>query len=546
MDKIRKQEEEELYEEQEVPFTWSGFCEEMVSLLVMAYLFIIFCIYPIYMKDGYVELGKEKFGFYRATTLGAFALIIPLAIMCMVFYWYHGRKGIKRENILRYNGISGTDVAVLAYGLSNILSYLGSDYKAIALWGENGWHMGMVTQLLFVVSYFVVSRFWEYEGKLLLAFMFVSSVVFGLGVLNRFSIFPIEMRGANSSFLSTMGNINWYCGYWAVLFPIGFVLYWMAEEWWLRLLAFIGTTIGMATGVSQGSNSAFIVFAGVYMFLFCASFNDIKKMRRLLELMMLFCLVCQGLRLWRLKGPGMFDYYENSLSWSMTLSRGTLVVLIWLVAIYIGCSLMERKQKDLRHYKALRQIAVMGAIIGGGVYILLMFWNNGTQNGIRFIGEWSALQFDNQWGSARGATWSAGVWTYRNIPGLQKLIGVGPDCFASFLYTIPQVAKSVIKQFDGARLTNAHNEWLTVLVNQGILGFISYGAIFVTAVLRYVYYAEKAVKGQRKYLYIFAVCAFAYAIHNMVSFQQILSTPFVFLLLGMGESLVRRENEDSC
>ena len=121
---------------------------------------------------------------------------------------------------------------------------------------------------------------------------------------------------------------------------------------------------------------------------------------------------------------------------------------------------------------------------------------------------------------------------------------MGPDCLASFLYAnLSDLSELLDRQFDGARLTNAHNEWLNMLVNVGILGFISYGGIFVSAVVRFLYYGEKVCRGKGKYLCIFAFSAFAYTIHNVVSFQQILSTPFVFLVLGMGECLLRGETD---
>ena len=533
-------------QEQEVEpgFSFEVFCEEVVALLMMAYLFIIFCIYPFYMKNGYVEIGKEKYEFFKAITIGAFCLIVPLALICVAFHLRNNIKNRKNVGFLRLGGMSCTDWTVLAYGISAVFSYIASQFKDMALWGEKGWNMGLVTQLIFVLSYFLVSRFWEFEEKLLLAFMAASSVVLGLGVLNRFSVYPIEVKGANNGFLSTMGNINWFCGYWAVLFPIGFVLYWCAEKLWMRLLALLGVIIGIAAGVSQGSNSAFIVFVGVYVLVFCLSFQNRLRMKRFFELAILFCGVCQGLRLWRMLQPEAFDYYDSALSSRMTMSRITLYALVPLFLIYILLCLVGRKKDfEIRKWKMVRQIVVLLLVVVAGVYVFLLVLNSSMQDGIRSLGEWSALVFDNQWGSARGATWSAGVRTYQSIPTLRRLIGVGSDCFATYLYTIPQVAEAVIDQFGGARLTNAHNEWLTILVNQGIFGFISYGGIFITAVIRYVYHGEKALNGRRLYLYVFALSAFAYAIHNVVSFQQILSTPFVFLMLGMGECLVRAEDE---
>ena len=40
-------------------------------------------------------------------------------------------------------------------------------------------------------------------------------------------------------------------------------------------------------------------------------------------------------------------------------------------------------------------------------------------------------------------------------------------------------------------------------------------------------------------LYVCAVVLLAYTVHNMVSFQQILHTPYVFVVLGIGEGVAR-------
>ncbi len=276
-----------------------AFCEETVSLLLTAYLFIVFCMFPFYLKNGYMEIGKDKYNFYKIITIGGFGLIIPLVLLCLAAHIVNRKRDRKRaageaadgqegtedsvsaeraeaaedsgeedmpEPYAIWRGkLSGTDWAVLAYGLSVILSYIGSEYKHTALVGEKGWYMGAEMQLVFVLSYFLVSRFWEYGEKILYPVMAASGAVFFLGILNRFSIFPFLIEGANSSFLSTMGNINWYCGYWAVIFPIGFLMYWKADGLWMRIAGLLFSTVGIAAGISQGSNSAFLVFAGLYI-----------------------------------------------------------------------------------------------------------------------------------------------------------------------------------------------------------------------------------------------------------------------------------------
>ncbi len=462
-----------------------GFFEEAASLLLSAYLFIMFCMFPFYMRSGYMEIGKDKYDFFKAITAGGFCLIVPFAVLCMVFHGIRGRKEKGETEEIPEDGeweevqepragwrgkLSGTDMAVLAYGGCVVLSYIGSEYKKTALYGEKGWYMGALVQLVFVFSYFLVSRFWEYEEKMLLAFMAAAGAVFTLGVLNRFSVFPIAVQGANSSFISTLGNINWYSGYWSVLFPIGMILYWKAEEIWLRIPALLYTAVGIATGVSQGSNSAFIVFAGIYVFLFCISFQSVDAMKRFARLAILFCAVCQGLRLWRLWRPAAFDYYGGTLSDWITLSRVTLAGLGVLLAFYgLLCFAGRRKDFEMGRFKIFRQLLVLSVVIVTGVYLMLLYLNSRVKGGIRFLGGFSVLTFGRQWGSARGATWSAAMQVYRSMPQFKKLIGVGPDCLASFLYTnLSDLSELLDRQFDGARLTNAHNEWLNMLVNVGI------------------------------------------------------------------------------
>lgn len=518
-------------------FSIASFCEEAVSLLIMAYLSIIFFLYPYYLQNGYTNIGRDKYSFYRDITIGGFALIVPFAVLCLIFRF----RDKKVEFTIKR--ISITDGAVFIYFIGVLLSFVFSEFKYSALWGERGWYMGLVTQMLFICSYYLVSRFWEFEEKILLVFLAASAGVFLLGLLNRFSIYPIVMEGATSGFISTLGNINWYCGYWSVLFPIGFTLYWITENKWIRIASMLYAALGLATGISQGSNSAFIVIVGLYLLIFCLSFRSIGRMLRFFELMILFCLTSQGLRLWRIVNPDSFNYYKGTLSDWITQTSITLYAIIPLIIIYILLILtMRKKDMNIARYKMFRQIILLILTITLGVYVFLLILNTRTSGGIRFLGSQPLLIFGEYWGSARGGTWTAGVSLFQNMPVLKKLVGVGPDSFGSYLYTIPQVTEAVVDQFGRSRLTNSHNEWLTVLVNNGLIGLIGYAGIFISACFRYIRKAEKMIlySDERvKCLYVFAVCIFSYTIHNIVSFQQILSTPFIFLMLGMGEQLMR-------
>ncbi len=548
-------------EEEEGQGTFSGYCREGSSLLMSAYLFVLFCIYPFYIKHGYEDIGDAKYEFYRYITLGGFALILLLGLGGLVGAGLWKNRGAgevrnsrekagSRSRKIRWTGTySVTDGLVLLYGISTVLSFLCSDYIRDAFWGEDQWYMGLVSQLLFVASYFLVSRLWEWEEKLVLVFLAASSGIFLLGILNRFSIYPLGIESVDHGFLATLGNINWYCGYWSVLFPLGFMLYWRMEEIWLRLAGAGAVMLGLGTGISQGSASAFLVLGALYLFVFCLSFHRNQDMKRWMELVIWYGLCCQVLRLWRILIPTAFTYYESSLSGWMTSSGLTGWVTVGMGLLYLIFCLAEKKKGlEIRNFKMLRQILLLILGIGTGIYILLMSLNTSLKEGFYFLKDIPFLTFSRQWGNARGATWRAGLEIFNSLPFWKQLTGVGPDCFARHLYTLPLLAEEIRDQFLGARLTNAHNEWLTMLVNQGWIGLLSYAGIFLTAVFRWTKDGRPGQKeaarppacdANQRWLLLFGMSAFAYMIHNMVSFQQILSTPFVFLILGMGEGLSR-------
>jgi O-antigen ligase len=150
--------------------------------------------------------------------------------------------------------------------------------------------------------------------------------------------------------------------------------------------------------------------------------------------------------------------------------------------------------------------------------------------------------FSPDWGSKRGATWIAGILCFYEQSFLKKLVGIGPDCMAMYIYQggSTELSTFVNEQFASLRLTNAHNEWITVLVNLGLLGAISFIGIIITSIYRFI---KKSLGGRNGIAYgILGACGIsvmAYTINNMFSFQQMLNGINLFIILGIGENIMR-------
>lgn len=102
-----------------------------------------------------------------------------------------------------------------------------------------------------------------------------------------------------------------------------------------------------------------------------------------------------------------------------------------------------------------------------------------------------------------------------------KLFGVGPDHFAGYAYSLYE--EELNWKWGNNVLTNAHNEWVNMIVDYGFLGAAAYIGFFLSALVRFVKNSEDS-----PVFLCAAGCIVSYMGHNLFCYQQVLCTPFVF------------------
>lgn len=522
-----------------------NWCRKIGQGVLLAYFVVMAAVYPYYAPGGYLMIGEVKYVFFRNVTLAALAVMAVVVVCSLV-----RRPGLITEY---YRRMSVTDWFAYGYFMAVMLSYLCSPYKEEALGGAEGWHMGAMMQMTFVLLFFLFSRYFTCEGRWLAVWLTAAAGVFLLGILNRYSIYPIAMAGQTPVFISTLGNINWFCGYWSVTAPIGMTLYWCCEKRRHRAAAGFYSLAAVLAGAVQGSESACLVFAAVFAALLLFSIHNARQLCRWTELCMIFAAGCQLGRILRYL-PGFQMNYQStvndgspSVMERLTEGNGTLWALCIILLCYIvlrlrnkraGMTDLQRTQNlpaDRRSNRITAAIAAVCLCVGAcgliGAGDLLY---DGKDAAISEQESNRVTVFNEDWGNGRGAAWNCSIEAYRDLDTLHRIVGVGPDCFAVHIYEDPAMAKRLMEEFGQERLTNAHNEGLSILLNMGALGLICYVGFVGSALARY---CRKA--GEQPLLYVCAVGLLAYTAHNVVSFQQVLNTPFFFILMGMGEGLLR-------
>ena len=530
--------------------TLCGFNGFLCDIVISIYMCVILLVLPLYNK-GYAQIGTEKENFFiKCMTYGGKALL-PVFLLWLFFRLI---TAVQKKELPKFTewpvrlwrNLSITDRFAAFYGIAVLLSYLFTNYREEALWGTASWRMGMWTQLGAVIVYFMISHMWQRKDWIMVLVLPVSAVVFFLGYMNKFGLLPVDPDYVNPSFISTIGNINWYCGYLVTILFGGIYLLWRMgpEMTWKKLLLMVYVAIGYASLATQGSSSGIVTFAVIMFLLFGMSVKDSVRMECFWQEMTLFsaaCLITCALR-WLNVFPrelileGITDLLTFSIAGIfMTIMSGTILYLIHRAR-------EKQNYPEKMLHKIYRGIAIAVPAI---LLLILLLTLINTLAGGAFtsnitdpnVTKW--LTFNVSWGSARGATWAAGARCFWEADFLHKIFGVGPDCLYAFLSNEGSTGLQtmIYDRFGGNRLTNAHNEWLTILVDMGVLGLISYAGMMISAI-------RSMLRGGKDSVLVGAcgICVLAYTVNNMFSFQQVMNISVVFVIMGIGGNVLNYED----
>ena len=500
------------------------------SYIITLYVFIMLCIYPFYYENGYYNMGTAKCRFFLSMSVIAFFAMVITLIVDLIMQ----KKGINLGSIWKKSSV--TEKFLFAYIIMILLSHIFSDFKQDVLWGAADWYMGTIPLLLMAFFSFFLMHIWEEEKWLKTGFLIVSSVVFLLGICNRFSFYPIPMEPHQGAFISTLGNINWLCGYMSVTAPIGIGIFMFSKDEdyrykWQKYMMFFYVIIVFVLGFCQGSNSVFLWNGALFFVLLWISLKNTVRLKKWLLLVAMWGMSGQLVRILKTAFPEKYSY-ESAL---LVETDITLVIAMAAIFLYMVLHFSYKREKEFSDLfrKGICCNLLAFLVICILLWLVLAIYN--TNVGISFLADKPLFLLNEKWGNGRGIIFKTAFDLLGEMGPMQKLFGVGADGFSSFAYSIPEIQTYLQSYFGESVLTNAHCEIFTNLVNLGILGTAAYIGVFITFVIRCM------EKGERKpYMYIPVLCVICYFANNLISFAQVLNIPYLFLILGIGEAYLKK------
>ena len=494
------------------------FGEEVLNL----YLIALFVAMPLYCKGGYHATSTIKWAYFCHVSFGyqfksifipGFSIILSLCFIVEVIFCKSYVKNFNKADLM----ILLFGVLVLISGEFAFPSFFVTHASQTVL-GYPGWYMGQVAQLSFILIYFFTKRYWGGKRIIVDLAIVTSSVVFFLAVLNRFNIDVFGFWNSidpliKNDYVSTQGNINWYVCYLIVLFPLSVYSYIGSDNKIGKALYGFAIMIGMATLVTQGSDSAFLVL--IVLSLYLLKNEDDKN---LIELLLICSGTCILIGLLQIVFSSS-AYIPNRMSGLFTKS------LVPYLLFGLGI-LFEYKNELFVKFKKLVFDFLPIFLILIVVYVVL----NTSDLLPEKLRTYGYLRIDDNWGNNRGGIFRVGIIAFVRF-ALEHpyvwLFGAGPDQYANMIFTYKY--EELVIDRSTVFVSCAHNEFLNTLCNYGILGFISFYMFWY-----FVIFDKKIENALFNRMCICAIIC--YLVNSFVSIQQIIGAPYLFIIAGMLQS----------
>jgi len=484
---------------------------------------LILCIHPLYFNSArYIDLTRHKFVF--------FVICVSVVMLFVIIIWIS--RMTRSPRLVPQDRLYLTDWAILGFAAVTLLSAIFSPYKGETdVWlGFSERHDGAITQLLYVAVFFIVSRWYKPRERDFTLFGVSAALVALIGIfqfygMDFFKLWPNDMTKYHVEnfyhifFRSTLGNVDIVSSYVCVAVLLcGFLFIRMKSKWkplWLAASALNFWLMELA-----GAYSGRVGLFGAFVLALPFIVESRKTLGRTLMLASSWIAVYTLQKL----------FYDALILQARTVGS-LLPYAAAAVLLLAGGILLVRWGKepdpDAKSKWKLGVILIAACLVTGiaGVEIL---GRRDEVSGKDMIYELREVLHGNvrdEFGTYRMYIWRNALEAYPNNP----VIGTGPD---TFYYAFPEEAHG----FVGQKYENAHNEYVQILICQGIIGLVCYLVFLVGLLLKSI---PKSFKNP---LLMAALAAFTgYIIQAFFNISLPIVTPILWVFAGM----LANRNEDA-
>ena len=502
------------------------------SGLAGAFAAVIIGVFPLVFRDYYFDIlnFKTQFFYWVVIIFAAAFLMVNAAFLILSIY-----LGCLRDPV-RGRRIDASDWSMLDFILIAGISTLQSVFPAAALLGSDGRFSGLLLWIAYAFMYFAVSKNLRLRQWYLDLFLAAGMTACAIGILQYFDIDPIGFRRMMEPeqfymFTSTIGNINTYTSYAALLAGASTLLFFVEESRIRKKWYFFCMSVSFFALITGMSDNAYLAILALIGLLPLYAFKNLRGVST--YTFILAVLTSEFWILHRLLPPhsgaaGRMGGLYRVISGSHYLI--VLVAALW--AVYAALRRIIQRLPDAHplmqdgnrgRWAWLAFLAVGVILTGFALYDVNVRGNAGNYGGLA-----QYLAINDDWGTHRWYIWRIGMESYGKFPFKQKIFGAGPDTYGAVV--MENHYDEMVMRY-GEFFDSAHNEYLQYLVTVGLAGLVAYLALLVTSIRKMI-----RLSGKRPYVMAIAFAVICYAAQAAVNISVPIVTPVMLMLLAMGVS----------
>ncbi len=497
-----------------------------LSCLSLIYVSVILGILPLVYHDYYFDILITKYSFYYIVTI-AFIVIMTLV---GIFIGYINKLKLKDVNLKKVFTLP--EWALIGFLLIAIVSTIQSDFKWESFWGNEGRYTGCFLLLLYGISTLIVAKTLKLKKWILDIFLLAGMLVCLLGITDYFQMdllgFKADMYPEQyNMFMGTIGNVNSYTSYVALVMGTATVLFAIERNIWKAVIYYFCMAITFFAIVMGLSDNSYLALGALFAFLPLFLFNSKTGIKRYFVIVATFACVIYGIDIINKVMPDHVLIMEGILQKLSGFSKLEYVVVSLVIicfAIYIAAHFSIGKNDYLGHKW---QFIWLGLIVLGAIaliYVLIDVNIVGNLTRYGSIGEY--LYFNDEWGTHRGYNWRIAIENYLKFPLIHKLFGFGPDTYGIVTYygDFNDMVSKYQEIYD-----SAHNEYLQYFITMGPFSLMCYFSLLISGGLQMI---RKAKDNPCVIAVLFAIIC--YAIQAFVNISVPVVAPVMFALFAVG------------
>jgi len=510
---------------------WQGRTARLLVVLLL-------CFQPLYFHpiERYNQLTLHKWSFFL------FSMIVTL--LCVTAIWIY--RVTRNPKLLPGDKFRYFDRAALSFAAITIIATVLSPFSEymnvwIGIQEPHGRYDGAITQLLYVAVYFIVSRWYRPNVKDFAFFGISASLVGLIGILqfygmDIFSLWPNHLPEFRRPdffdifFRTTIGNVNMVATFATIAILLCSFLFIRLKSKWQPLWLVAGALNFWLLDIA-GSDSGLVGVAATLFFAIPFIIEGRKYIGRTcivlsswVGVVTLQRLLFQANILSLSSINRFFEYRDMQLTHIGNLLPFMLLFAVLLIAGVLLSKFSSERAPDAKPKWKLGVILIAASLIIGIVGVEAM-GREEAERGEGFAGRLLFEAREVMHGNLRDEMGSGRIYIWRNalaaVPNA-PIIGTGPDTFEQAVFP------DETHIFMGARFDTAHNEYIQILLSQGILGLLAYLTFLVGVFLC-------AIKKTFKNPMIMAVTAtfFGYLVQAFFNISTPIISMALWVLAGM-------------